>query len=1084
MSTTSQNSPRDLHLAFDVGHSSIGWAVLKTPGGGAPELLGCGTVIFQADDCLASERRGFRRQRRHIRATRLRIARLKALLAYLGVLTSTELETVSSSSPWLLAARVLRGGKLLTWPELWDVLRWYAHNRGYDGNKAWSRQEADAAAVKEDAEKVQNARTLLDQYGTRTMAETWCAVCGLDPLGAKTSCNLPGAKRPKGLNAAFPREIVEAEVAEIVRRHFGKLPQVDEALLAALTTNWRAVPCEAIRLPMRFRGGLLFGQLVPRFENRIIARCPITYERVYQAALAQGDDAADAKAAAEKRSKVPAAACVEFFRYRWAMQVANVLVSTPAGMRRLTAEQRRALDATMREHGALTKKQFTDAVRVLTGGAPDNLDQMLLHEDAEKALVLDPVVKAMRGKDVAPFFAVLPESLRKRAAGRLRRGERLTVGDLRGWVTGGDAAAFDAVVKGQLDAANVKRTKKTTPPTREELLGRSVHIEPPIGRAPHSREVMREVVEFVFSGEGHPAEEGGPLFRTEAIRNAQLQRAIDEQTNNHLVRHRLKILERLHRDLLAGYADGDPGAVDRLTIEVNRDLREFSGKKAKQIAQDMGLRLSNFKSVTAKLERELEGKGIPITPGLIRKARVAEDLGWTCPYTGKAYDIFDLVHRRVDKDHIIPRSQRPSDSLDSLVITFSEVNRMKGKRTAVQFIEEFGGKPVEALPRLTLRPLGVYLEAVKALESFKGHEDDKKRKRNRKRLLELRDYVEKDFVPRDLTQTSQLVRLGAQMLEREYVKQPRKPVITSLPGSVTGAVRRSWNLLGCLGTANPQVLDPATNEPRSKTEIRDVTHLHHALDACTLAFAAHFLPGKGRDGSAWELLVRRRLNPEQQARAREAFKNYVEFEKDGTLRLIDLPKTYKEQIRHLLAERRVVQHIPADMSGMRAELNAWRVVGIENGVATLRQRMRQMDGSRPLKEKTEKTGKLVGLEPGKLKKLKAALIVADNYGLALDPAPEVVPFHKVWVRLKELREKNGGKPVRVLRNGHLIRFVEKGVPQVWRVFSIKNTNRGIMLDLGRPDATAPSRNGNRVASFLKAGMEIVDNGYVGASFES
>ena len=73
------NVTPDLHLAFDVGHSSIGWAVLKAANQSAPELLGCGSVIFPADDCLAAERRGFRRQRRHIRATRLRIARMKTL---------------------------------------------------------------------------------------------------------------------------------------------------------------------------------------------------------------------------------------------------------------------------------------------------------------------------------------------------------------------------------------------------------------------------------------------------------------------------------------------------------------------------------------------------------------------------------------------------------------------------------------------------------------------------------------------------------------------------------------------------------------------------------------------------------------------------------------------------------------------------------------------------------------------------------------------------------------------------------------------------------------------------------------------
>jgi CRISPR/Cas system Type II protein with McrA/HNH and RuvC-like nuclease domain len=76
----SNKSDRNLELAFDVGHSSIGWAVLEVANGKAPLLKGCGSVIFQADDCLASERREFRRQRRHIRATRLRVARIQRLL--------------------------------------------------------------------------------------------------------------------------------------------------------------------------------------------------------------------------------------------------------------------------------------------------------------------------------------------------------------------------------------------------------------------------------------------------------------------------------------------------------------------------------------------------------------------------------------------------------------------------------------------------------------------------------------------------------------------------------------------------------------------------------------------------------------------------------------------------------------------------------------------------------------------------------------------------------------------------------------------------------------------------------------------
>ena len=74
-----------LDFAFDVGHSSLGWAVLDSKD--QPEVLACGSVLFPADDCLASHRRAFRRMRRHIRSTRQRIRRLRELLASLGVLT-------------------------------------------------------------------------------------------------------------------------------------------------------------------------------------------------------------------------------------------------------------------------------------------------------------------------------------------------------------------------------------------------------------------------------------------------------------------------------------------------------------------------------------------------------------------------------------------------------------------------------------------------------------------------------------------------------------------------------------------------------------------------------------------------------------------------------------------------------------------------------------------------------------------------------------------------------------------------------------------------------------------------------------
>jgi HNH endonuclease/RuvC endonuclease subdomain 3 len=1068
---SSPSNKSSLQFAYDVGHSSIGWAVLSADPKGKPAILGCGTVIFAADDCLASQRRAFRRQRRHIRATRGRIARIELLLKHLGVMSDKQIadkhrQGGGHAAPWLLAARVLRGGKLLAWSELWDVLRWYAHNRGYDGNRKWS--DNDVVSDKEDHEKVGNAMALYEKFGTSSMCETWCAICGLDPLGSKISCNLGGLERPKAMNAAFPREHVEREVHKILEAHVGKLKGCDEKFVATLFEDWRQAGCTDIRLPLRFQGGLLFGQLVPRFDNRIIASCPLTFEQAHQAALADGADPEAATAHAQKHSKVPTKSCPEFLSYRWAMQVANVRVAAGDGaVRPLDAEQRRQLDEAMRSAGFMTKGSFKSAVRSLTGGATDNLDQLLLHPDAEEALILDPVKKAITKAPWADLLATLAPPDQRKVLGRLKRQtpgtkKPLIIDDL---VALGGQPARSIVEALVMQEAGAKDKGKKPKAPDVDLLKRTLNIRRLSGRAPFAREVMRKASEFIFATDRHPTEEGGPLYRTEAVRMAQLQRALDDQTNNHLVRHRLKILRRLHSHIVEAYAGGKADAIERVAIEVNRDLRNLSGKTAKQVAQDLGLRLSNFKSVSKKLEEDFEGHDVRITAGLIRKARIAEDVGWKCPYTGKSFDAFDLLHRRVDKDHIIPRSERQSDSLDSLVITFAEVNKMKGKRTALRFIEECGGQRVEGMPSLSIKTRAEYLADVKALESFRGHDDDVRRKRKRKELLELPAYVDKTFTPRDLTQTSQLVRLGAQMLESEFAHSKKKPVITSLPGSVTGTVRRSWGVLGCLAAANPDVLDPDDPDDngharvRPKTEIRKITHLHHALDACVLALADWFLP---RDGGAWELLVKRRLSQAEQKRAKALFGPQVKISKDGQLELSDLPAFLKQQIAARLAEHRVVQHVPAEMSGLLVEQNPWRVLEVADGQATITQRMRQADGTRPKKIDTQKVGKLLGLAPdgdsAKLKANKSVLVIAGNFGVALDPEPQIIPFHKVWHRLQAIREANKGKPPRVLRNGMLIGLSAGPEDRrgLWRICSVKNSKRGVTLDLARPDQCGAS----------------------------
>ncbi len=1089
MKSTSEKISRDLQISFDVGHSSIGWAVLQSRLNQHPDILGCGAVTFGADDCLASQRRGFRRQRRHIRATRCRIARMEKLLVHLGVMTPEQLaekhtQAGGHPAPWLLAARVLSGGKLLTWPELWDVLRWYAHNRGYDGNRRWSNAEE---ADDDDTEKEENAKKLMEKHQVSTMAEPFCADLGLDPLGER----LASTKRFKGNNAAFPRNIVEKEVRRILEAHISHLPHVDSTLERTLLDDAGAIPCPAYKLAKRFDGGLLFGQSVPRFDNRILTICPVSGEKVCT-------------------KNTP-----EFFLYRWLMQLANVRIVRPQPA--LTKDERQAIHQRMIEAGAFTPGEFKKTVADATGNLPNNLETMLMDPYAGKALILSPLTKLIQSERVQFLWPHFPEPIReriqKRARGKWRNGDTLRLRQVLSWCDelGHPSADILAAVH-SAESLKGKKPAKAKKGDPSDPLDAPLSIEKPNGRAPYARSILKQVAEEILYGfdprkksrsndplGGEDKANDGCLVRdaldTKAVtpfpsfekwskrwlkrlansrntekeaavayESAEINASLDSKTNNHLVRHRLLVLQRLVADILtdSSLVNGQPERIGAIAIEVNGELRELSGKyhKSTELKKLLAQQLYDFTSVVEKLEEDLADSGIKITPGLIRKARVAKDMGMQCPYTqAKEFCSFQLARGVVDKDHIIPYSQRPSNSLDSLVITYPEVNKWKSNRTAFQFVKEEEGKQVPGRPDLTMVSLQKYRTFVDNLKISRRKNpssgewedtDDGKRQRRRKKLLLLPKWEDKDagFLPRDLTVTSQLTRLGALVLQRSLPHlQPHE--ITSLPGSVTGTIRTGWKLLGCLATANPGVLEP-DGTLKNKTDIRSITHLHHALDALVIGLTHHYFPKNGR---LWEAIVRREKQRNAEDNALLLQTGLYQRTQHGVIFAMTPPDSLVAQIRTRLAERRVTQHIPADMGGVRAEQNTWGVTGVEDGWVSLRQQMRGPDGKKqPLKTDRQKTGKVMGLLPGKLKNISGALVIGDNFGLALDPKPVVIPWQKVWHRLQEIKEKNGAKMPRLWRNGMLLQVDTGTYAGQWRILSIQTKKNGdIKLDLCKPD---------------------------------
>ena len=78
--------------------------------------------------------------------------------------------------------------------------------------------------------KLAKAGELMTRHSTHTMAETFCKeLLGVDPLGTKKASQVY-FKRYK---AAFPRDIVYAEVKSILEKHLGGLAHLTPELVQA-----------------------------------------------------------------------------------------------------------------------------------------------------------------------------------------------------------------------------------------------------------------------------------------------------------------------------------------------------------------------------------------------------------------------------------------------------------------------------------------------------------------------------------------------------------------------------------------------------------------------------------------------------------------------------------------------------------------------------------------------------------------------------------------------------------------------------------------------------------------------------------
>ncbi|MCG3135534.1 MAG: CRISPR-associated endonuclease Cas9 [Planctomycetes bacterium] len=245
------------------------------------------------------------------------------------------------------------------------------------------------------------------------------------------------------------------------------------------------------------------------------------------------------------------------------------------------------------------------------------------------------------------------------------------------------------------------------------------------------------------------------------------------------------------------------GKPDLIRIEMVRDLKR-SGKQRDEAAKRMRAQQKRRDAAVARLRDECS---MPTPSGrYVEMVLLAEECGFTCPYTGKAFGMRELIGGQVEIEHIIPLSLSLDDSFLNKTLCMADENRnVKRNRTPFQ---AYGSTP----------------RWERILDAVREFKSDLRREKLRRFLLdgaELQDYLEQ-FRSRQLTDTAYAARVSADLIARLYggvVDAEHKRRVQTLGGGVTAHVRRELRMPTILG---------------AEDKIRD-DFRHHTVDAVAVA---------------------------------------------------------------------------------------------------------------------------------------------------------------------------------------------------------------------------------------------------------
>lgn len=274
------------------------------------------------------------------------------------------------------------------------------------------------------------------------------------------------------------------------------------------------------------------------------------------------------------------------------------------------------------------------------------------------------------------------------------------------------------------------------------------------------------------------------------------------------------------------------GAPDEIILELARDLKNSIERK-KEIETE---NRKNREAAEKRSERlRDEFPGIPDTGENRARLRLFEEMAKAgsgvarCPYTLRTIGQSDLFSSEIDIDHILPMSRTLDDGRVNKILCFREANRIKRNQTPY---EAFGNGWQTSKGFVTWDAILANAETLHkgmrwrfrpdAMEKFEEANLGRIDEQTRREM-----GIESGFLARQLVDTQYLSRLAKAYLGK--VCNPDK--VWAVTGQMIGLLRGKWGLNDLFFDHNRQDISP--EEELNARKNRD-DHRHHAVDAIVI----------------------------------------------------------------------------------------------------------------------------------------------------------------------------------------------------------------------------------------------------------